>query len=270
MKIRPLRLILWIAVLWVAGMGCRSEFEQARMSGNTELILNKALEYYEEEDWVKAQTLFELVLNQYRGRPEAEEIYYKYAYTYYNLGQYALSAHYFENFAATYAYSPYREEADFMSAYSNYQMSPVFRLDQISTVSAIEGFQAFVNTYPNSDRVAECNKLIDEMRDKLEKKAFSSAELYFKMSDYQSAIHSFENLLTEYPDSERAEEIQYLLVESSYNYATNSIFEKREERYEDTIEQYQDFVERYPSSKYMNKLNDIHDKTLEQLKSLNE
>jgi outer membrane protein assembly factor BamD len=149
-------------------------------------------------------------------------------------------------------------------------MSPVFRLDQISTVSAVEGFQQFVNTYPNSDRVAECNKLIDEMRDKLEKKAFSSAELYFKMSDYQSAIHSFENLLTEYPDSERAEEIQYLLVESSYNYATNSIFEKREERYEDTIEQYQDFVERYPSSKYMNKLNDIHDKTLEQLKSLNE
>jgi outer membrane protein assembly factor BamD len=270
MKIRPLRLILWIAVLWVAGMGCRSEFERTRMSGNTELILNKALEYYEEEDWVKAQTLFELVLNQYRGRPEAEVIYFKYAYTYYNLQQYALSAHYFANFAQTYAYSPFREEADFMSAYSNYQMSPVFRLDQIATEEAIEGFQAFVNTYPNSDRVAECNELINEMREKLEQKAFSSAQLYYRMSDYQSAIHSFENLLTEYPDSKQAEEVQYLLVESSYNYAAKSIFEKREERYEETIEQYQDFVERYPSSMYREKVNDIYDKTLEQLKSLNE
>ena len=270
MKIRPLRLILWIAVLSVVGMGCRSEFERVRMSGNTELILTKALEYYEEKDWVKSQTLFELVLNQYRGRPEAEEIYFRYAYTFYNLGQYALSAHYFENFSATYAYSKYREEATFMSAYSNYQMSPIFRLDQLPTVEAVQGFQEFVNLYPNSERVAECNELINEMRTKLEKKAFTSAQLYYRMSDYQSAIHSFENLLREYPDSDKAEEVHYLLVASTYNYAENSVFERREERYEEVIEQYNDFVLRYPSSPYMDDVKGYYDKTQKELKSLNE
>ena len=149
-------------------------------------------------------------------------------------------------------------------------MSPIFRLDQVSTVDAIQGFQEFVNTYPTSDRVTECNDLIAEMREKLEKKAFASANLYYRMSDYQSAIHSFENLLREYPDSEKAEEVQYLLVASTYNYAVNSIFEKREERYEDAIEQYKDFVERYPSSTYMDEVNSIHDKTQKELKSLYE
>ena len=229
------------------------------------LFSSRALEYYEEKDWVKSQTLFELVLNQYRGRPEAEDIYFKYAYTYYNLGQYALSAHYFENFSQTYAYSPYREEADFMSAYSNYRMSPIFRLDQVSSVEAVQGFQQFVNTYPTSERVAECNELIEEMRSKLEQKAFASANLYYRMSDYQSAIHSFENLLREYPDSEQAERVHYLLVSATYNYAAKSIFERREERYEDTIEQYRDFVDRYPSSKYMNDVNEIYDKTQNEL-----
>jgi len=270
MKIRPLRLILWIAVLSVVGMGCRSEFERIRMSGDTELILTKAIEFYEEGDWVKSQTLFELVLNQYRGRPEAEEIYFKYAYTFYNLNQFALSAHYFNNFAETFAYSPYREEADYMSAYSNYQMSPVFRLDQISTVEAVQGFQEFVNTYPTSDRVAECNELIDEMRAKLEKKAFASAQLYYRMTDYQSGIHSFENLLREYPDSEQAEQVHYLLVASTFKYAERSIFEKREERYEEAVEQYLDFVERYPSSTYMDEANLIYNKTQNELKSLSE
>ena len=270
MKISPLRLVVWLVVFWVVGAGCRTEFERVRMSGNAELILEKALEYYDNKDYVKAQTLFELVLNQYRGRPEAEELFFRYAYTYYHLQQYALSAHYFQNFSATYAYSPKREEADYMSAFSNYQMSPVFRLDQTATIEAVTGFQEFVNRYPNSDRVPECNKLINEMRTKLEQKAFASGQLYYRMQNYRAAIHTFENLLSEYPDSDRSEEVQYLLVESSFSYAENSIFEKRNERYEDAIEKFKEFVSRYPSSKYRDDAEQIYDKTIKELKSLSE
>ena len=270
MKIRPLRLILWVAMFVVVSIGCRSEFEKIRLSGDAELVLGKALEYYENEEYLKAQTLFELVLNQYRGRPEAEDIFFKYAYTFYNLGQYTLAAHYFQNFAATFAYSPDREEAEFMGAYSHYQMSPLFRLDQISSKEAIQGFQEFVNSYPDSERVPECNKLINEMRVKLEQKAFSSAQLYYRMESYQAAIHEFENLLREYPDSDRAEEVQYLLVEGMYNYAMNSVFERRQERYQDTIDKYKDFILRYPSSEFRQDAEKIYQKTLKELKDLSE
>ena len=141
---------------------CKSEFEKIRSSGEVDRIYTKALEYYDQEEYQKAQSLFELIISSYRGKKEAEEIYFKYAYTYYYLEQYILASYYFKNFSNTYGASDLREEADFMSAYSNYQLSPTFRLDQSYSASAIEGFQLFVNTYPNSSRVEECNRLIDE------------------------------------------------------------------------------------------------------------
>ena len=132
---------------------CKSEFEKIRSSGDVSRIYTKALEYYEQQEYQRAQSLFELIISSYRGKKESEEIYYKYAYTYYHLGQYILASYYFKNFSNTYGASSLREEADFMSAYSNYQLSPTFRLDQTYTNQAIDGFQLFVNTYPNSSRV---------------------------------------------------------------------------------------------------------------------
>ncbi len=130
-----------VAVLVLATTGCKSEFEKIRTSGDPEAIYQKAFDYYDKGDYQKAQTLLELVISNYRGQKEAEEIYYRYAYTYYHLQQYLLAAYYFNNFAQTYSTSSYREEADFMTAYSNYKLSPTFRLDQTYTEKAIDGFQ---------------------------------------------------------------------------------------------------------------------------------
>jgi outer membrane protein assembly factor BamD len=257
-----------MAVIAVIAIGCRSEFERVRLSGNPELTLTKALEYYEGEEYQRAQTLFELVLNQYRGRPESEEMFFKYAYTFYYLRQYTLSAHYFKNFGSTFAYSQFREEAEFLSAYSHYNMSPIFRLDQEPTKAAIQGFQEFVNAYPTSDRVAECNRLMSEMRVKLEVKAYANGQMYHDQKKYQAAIKTFENMLREFPESDKSEHVQYLILESAYHYALNSIFERRQERYNLAMEKYREFVKRYPGSEYRPDADELNVKSREQLKSL--
>ena len=268
MKSRPLRLLLWICALWVAGMGCRTEFERARLSADPVFILEKALEYYDEEDYLKAQTLFELVLNQYRGRPEAEEMFFKYAYTFYYLRQYSLAAQYFSNFSATFLYSPNKEESDFMIGYSYYQISPIFRLDQDPSTNAIQAFQEFVNQHPTSDRVPECNRFINELREKLEQKAYSNGQMYFDQKKYLAAITTFEDMLKTFPESDRVELVEYKILAANFNYAENSIFERRQERYEDSIEQYEEFIAKYPGSKYRNDAEKIYNKALDALTSL--
>jgi hypothetical protein len=40
------------------------------------------MDYYEDEEYQKAQTLLELIISSYRGKKEAEEIYYKYSFTF--------------------------------------------------------------------------------------------------------------------------------------------------------------------------------------------
>ena len=137
-----------------------------------------------------------------------------------------------------------------MSAYSNYQLSPSYRLDQKATESAIEEFQVFVNLFPTSEKVGECNRLIDVLRRKLEQKAFGEGQLYYDLRQYQSAVISFDNLLRDYPESPDVERVRYLIAKASFLLSENSIVEKKDDRYATAITRCKEFLEKYPSGKY--------------------
>lgn len=247
---------------------CQSEFEKIRTSGDPELLYKSALNYYEEGSYQKAQTLLELVISSYRGQKEAEDIYYKYAYTYYNLENYILATYYFKQFSQTYPTSDLREEADFMSAYSNYQLSPTYRLDQSYTNTAIEEFQLFVNTHPNSEQVDECNRLIDEMRDKLELKVMEEGRLYFDLRRYEAAVQVFENLLKDFPDTDRVQEIRYLIVRSNYLLAENSVVTVQKERYQKVIKLAEEYIMRYADTTYAEETRKMKEQSEQQINRL--
>jgi len=258
----------FLAVFALLSTGCKSEYEKIRASGNTDLIYKKAFEFYEQGEYLRAQTLFELIIPAYRGKPELEKIYYTYAYTYYKLNKYIMASYYFKNFSSTFPTSSLREEGDFMVAYSNYQMSPTFRLEQTYTYKAIEEFQTFVNTYPNSERVKECNRLIDEMRLKLEKKTLEEAILYFDIRQYQASMVTFENLLRDFPETANAEQVRYLSAKAAFLMAENSIFEKQEERYIQAVNHSKDFLDKFKGSPNKKEVQSIYTESIKKLKSL--
>ncbi len=258
--------IFCLAVFLLAS--CKSEFEKVRSGGDAAKMLEAADKYYEEEEWQKAQTLYELIVGSYRGKKEAEDIYFNYAYTYYYLGRYLLASYYFKNFSTTFGGSTKKEEADYMIAYSYYQLSPTFRLDQTNTEKAIESFQTFVNTYTQSPRVEQCNKLIDEMRLKLEKKTFEGGKLYFDLRQYQSATQTFENLLKDFPETPNAEEVRYMIAKAAYLLAQNSFVERQQERYLDAQEKAEEFVGRYDSGEYLKEVRLMLANSKKRLKQL--
>jgi outer membrane protein assembly factor BamD len=243
--LHPVRKFAFILVLLPLLFACKNEFEKIRASGNADLIYDKGFELYEKGDYVKAQALFEQILSSYRGKEKAEKLYFTYAYTHYHLSTFETAAFYFSNFASTYSTSTLREEADFMAAYSHYKMSPTFRLDQTNTLKAIDEFQAFANLYPKSKRVDDANRYIDELRQKLEKKAISEADLYFDLKQYASAIQSYENMLKEFPESNNTERVRFQILKASFLLAENSIYEKQEERYKSVVEKYTIFKNKY-------------------------
>jgi outer membrane protein assembly factor BamD len=268
MKIRTFCGVVVVLVCLLSA--CRSEFEKVRLTNDPDKIYAAANKYYDKDEYLRAQTLYELILSQFRGRPEAEELFYRYAYSHYYLKQYTLAAHYFNSFSNTFAYSEKREEVDYMSAYSKYLMSPVFRLEQSQTREAIQGFQDFVNRYPSSMRTAECNRLIDELRAKLEQKAFASAELYFDLGEYEAAIQSYENLVRDFPDTKHNELVRFKTVQSAYLFATKSVYERREERYQLAIDKYMDFIRKFPRSKYKAEVESIYRNSQQEIKNLNQ
>ena len=66
---------------------------------------------------------------------------------------------------------------------------------------------------------------------------------------------AFKNALKQYPESKRREEIMYLIVDSGYKLASNSIFEKQTDRYLSMLDSYLSFKEEYPESTHVKALD---------------
>lgn len=233
-------------------MSC-SPFQKLLKSSDNELKYTKSLEYYEKGNFKAAQQLFEQIQSFFKGTDKAEKIAFYNANCYYKLKDYILASYYFKSFSTNFSTSTYAEEAMYLSAYCNYLESPRSSLDQSSTKEAISSLQLFINQFPKSTKVPECNKLIDELRAKLEKKDIDIAMLYYRMSDYKAAIVSLNNVLKDYPDTKSKELILYSILQAKYQYAINSVYDKRTERLTAASDAYDELVAGFPVGEYSEK-----------------
>lgn len=253
----PMRIVLYIGILLLAA--CSREYNQVMKSTDLELKKNAALKFYEKEEYDKVIPILEEYLTYFKGTNTTEDLLYKFAYSYYMQEDYIMSAFYFKNYLNNYPRGPKAEMAAFMMAESFKQESPRYSLDQTNTSKAINAYISFVDAYPNSGKIPDANKAIDELRAKLHKKAYESAYLYFKTKQYQAAAVSFKALLKDYPDIKEKDKIQYYIVKSYKLYAENSYDFKKLERYNDAVKEYQIFKEKYPESVYGEELKNIYD-----------
>lgn len=226
------------------------DYNKILKSTDYEFKLKKAIEYYEDGEFVKAGTLFQELVNIYRGTSRADQIYYYYAKSMMGQKDYLMATHYFKSLLKEFPGSQFAEEAQFMVGYCNYLLSPKPRLDQTVTKEAIESLQLYINLYPYSDRVDEANRLIDELTDKLVYKSYLNAKLYYDFENYKAAVVALDNSLKEFPDSQYREELMYMLLKSKYLLAINSVEDKKQERLSGALDEYFSFVDEYPESQY--------------------
>ena len=78
--------------------------------------------------------------------------------------------------------------------------------------------------------------MIDSLRNKLAKKDFKIACMYYNTGSYKAAQVAFNNLFKDFPYSTYTEESLYFLVKNSYEYAQKSVENKRLERYQMTVD----------------------------------
>ena len=128
------------------------EYEKVLKSTDYELKKAKANEYFEEGRYVRTTELLSQVIPRYRATGEAEELTWIAAQCYYNIRDYMTAGSAYKNFFEGYPYSEHAEEADFMTAYCDYLLSPRPELDQAYSMAAIEQFQYFLRRFPSSDK----------------------------------------------------------------------------------------------------------------------
>jgi outer membrane protein assembly factor BamD len=212
--------------------------------------LRMAEQYYAKKKYTFAQQLYEDIMPYYRGLPDFEDIYYKYAYCAYYLSDYTNAENLFKTFLEIYPNSTRAEEMDYMRAYTFYKQSPKPELDQSNTVKAMGMMQTFINTHPGSARNKDASDIIDVCRQKLEVKEHKSAQLYYDLGQFRAAAVAYTALLNSFPESDKADEYKMMSIRSYYRFAEMSVEEKKGERFEKVVEECHDFIDRFPQSPY--------------------
>ena len=242
-----------------------TDYRKLQKSNDWRAKYEGAMRYYEAGDYFRSIALFEEVLPVTRGKEEGEKAQFYYAYAHYHDRQFLLSAHYFKTFYETYSRSEFANEAQFMYAYSLYQNSPIYQLDQTSTLESIDAFQIFINRNQDSKFVTEASQILKELQVKLETKAYYSAKLYHQIGLSNSAAIAFDNFAINYPDSRFNSELQYLKIEASYLMADQSIPSKQVARYTNVITMYEEYIDDFPESTFIGEAQKYYNDALKKL-----
>ncbi len=260
-----LAIILGVTALLSTGCNKYARLARSRKLSDRD---SAAVFYYNKRQYDAASTLFEELMNAYRGNPRAERITYFYAQAKFRLKDYVTSGHYFQQLADQYPNGRYTEEALFMVGYSAFKLSNDYEHDQGDNAKAMESFQVFLSIYPNSDRRYLVNEYVAELRDRQAHKAFNYANLYFNIGHYRAATLACKNMMVDFPDSKYREEVQFKLFKASVLFAAQSIESKREQRYLEALSYYNRFRERYPDSKFNRQVQNLYEDTEKALKKL--
>ena len=245
-----------------------SKFSKVQKSNDTVFKLKKADEYYANKKYRNAQLLYEELFASVKGTDKFEDLYYKWAYCFYYEKQYKDAENLFKGFLEVFPNSPRAEEVDYVRAYCYIKQSPKIELEQVNTLKSMNMMQTFINTHPGSSRIKDATAIIDEGRAKLELKEARAAQLYYNLGQFRSSGLAFNNLLNNYPESQKADEYKLMVVKSFYKFAKLSVPEKQIERFEKVTTEYLDFVDRFPDSKLLKEAEDYSNLSKKNIKEL--
>ena len=247
------------AVLTVLfAVGC-SSYSKLLKTDNYDLQYRTALEYMEAEKYQKALTLFEKVRMYYLDSNRADSITFYTGMAYYKMGEFETSSMVFDEFRKRFDRSPFLEEAEYLYAKGFYYSSPEPDRDQTPTIKAITAISEYLSRYPNSKKREALDADLSELSQKLHDKAFLNAKTYYKIGHYRSAIVALQNALDDYPETNHREEILYMMVKSSYEYAHNSLQDRQRDRYLDMMDYYLSYISEYPEGKYARELGRLNE-----------
>lgn len=264
-----MRQILFFAVALIVLSSC-NEYQKVLKNEDVKAKYDLAQKYYEEEDFKRANRLFEQIAPKYAGKPQGERVMFFLADTYFQRKDFNMAGYQFERFLKQYPKSDKVPEAAFYGAKSYFELSPNYSLDQTDTDKALTKLQMFINTYGESKYFEEANLMAKELTTKKEQKAFEIAKQYNKLGEFQydllkSSIAAFDNFISDFPGSVFREEALYYKFEATTNLALNSLEFLKNERFENAKAAHAVLFKNFPETQFAKKASKLLEKINKEL-----
>ena len=240
-----------------------SEYTNVLKSNDYEYRYEAAKALYAEGHYRQAAEIFGMLLAPLKGTIYGEECLYMLGESNLRAKDYEAAAMFFKKYYQSYPKGHYMELSRYYSGYALYMQTPDVRLDQTSTMEAINEFQNFIDYCPGTALMPQAQEIIYALQDKLVEKELLSARFYYDLggyignatyggSNYAACVVTAQNALKDYPYASAAlrEELSILVLRAKYHLARASVEERRLERFRDAVDEYYAFANDYPESRY--------------------
>ena len=258
MKLKPIVITTAaLAVLLVSS--CKTEYETLLASNDADAKYKAAMEYFNNRKYLKAAQLFESMAILTDGTERDDTVRYYWALSNYRYKDYYTAESNLAKFINNYPRSPFNAEARFLRLDCLYRATYRWELDQTPTKNCLAYITEYVREYPgDGPHLEACLEMIKDLTDRLDRKAFGNARLYYKMEDYLAARVALRNVLKDNAENAYREDILYYTAMSSYHYARLSVAAKQKERYLTFVDDYLNFIGEYGESKYRRELDAMY------------
>ena len=249
--------------------GCAHEFNKVYKSADNTYKYEYAKQCFAMGKFSQATTLLQELVTMQKGKTNAQESLYMLGMAQYCNKDFETASATFKKYFQSYPKGDFAEQASFYTGQSLFQSMPDPRLDQSSTIGAINAYQNFIDYYPDSPLRETAQERLFILQDNLVMKEYLSAELYYNLggyfgninsnteSNYESCIITAENALKTFPYTRMREDLYMLILRSRYQLAQRSVEEKSNERFRQTIDEYYGFKNEFPDSKYIKEADQI-------------
>lgn len=228
--------LIFVSVLFlIVFAGCSSSVDTTNMTADDRLAY--AIKLYNEEDYLEAVNELQALLLQYPGSTISDDAQFYLAKTRFARQEYIMAAFEFSKLIKNMPASEFVPESQLMLAESYYELSPDYTLDQKYTKKAIQEYQAFIDFFPSNQKVADAEKKISELNEKLAKKDFTIAQIYEKLDYLKAAVIYYDDVIDTYHDTPYAKSAMYnkikVLIDRNENNKALAEINKYIEKYPD-------------------------------------
>ena len=251
-----------IALTFAAALlaGCKSQYDIVLESSDVDLKYKAAFDYFNKGKYTRSAAIFESLALLTNGTERDDTVRYYWGLSNYSNKDYYTAETNFKQFLDNCPRSPFAESAEFLRVDCLYKATLRYELDQTPTYTAINAIGEYLADHPQGANAEICHHMLQELGERLDRKAYENARIYYRMEDYKASRVAFKNILKDDADNVYREEILYYSAMSSYKYAALSVKSKQKERYLVFVDDYLNFIGEYPESDHRKELDSLYAK----------
>ena len=178
------------AVLSVLMMmcSCKSQYELLLNSNDVDTKYDAAFAYFNEGKYSKAASLFESLSMLTNGTERDDTVRYYWGLSNYKYKDYYTAETNFEQFIMSFPRSPFISDATYLRIDCLYRSTLRYELDPTPTYKAINVVSQYILEHPDTPHMQVCRDMLLDLNERLDRKAYEGAKLYYKMEDRKSVV----------------------------------------------------------------------------------